>query len=155
MCSALIHNITAADLPIHGFCYGAEGFSVGSDEAGHSGERNGWGVNPISGDGASVSVDTAELRRHRTVVDQQRGNVDHGLDAANHVVSLNDAYGTFCLPFAAMLDDVHVSTTTLLRTLSAKMSTTVTKLDVCADTYDSVDQVHARELDNTTGQLGD
>ncbi|MFC6014487.1 type VII secretion target [Nocardia lasii] len=111
-------------------------------------------MEPISVDGASVSVDTTELRRHSAAVDQQRGNVDYGLAAANHIVGLDDAYGIFCLPFAAMLDDVHVSTTTLLRTLSAKMSTTVANLDVCADSYDSVDNSHARELDNATGQLG-
>lgn len=111
-------------------------------------------MKPISGEGGSVSVDITELRSHSAVVDQQRGNVDYGLEAANHVASLDDAYGKFCLPFAATLDDVHASTTTLLRALSEKMSTTVTNLGICADTYDSVDQANAHDLDNTTGRLG-
>ncbi|MFD3743028.1 type VII secretion target [Nocardia sp. NPDC058633] len=100
-----------------------------------------------------MSVDTTELRSHSAAVDQQRSYTDYGLDAAGHVASLDDAYGIFCLPFAAMLDDVHASTIALLRGLSESMGTTVANLNKCAETYDTVDQGRAQAMGGASSQL--
>lgn len=108
----------------------------------------------ISGGSTRLSVDTTELRHHKTAVDEQRRNVDHALEAANHLAGLDDAYGVICRPFASRLDDVHASTIGLLETLTASLSTTVANLGTCADTYDSVDQNWAKDLDKAAGQLG-
>ena len=108
----------------------------------------------ISGGSTCLSVDTTELRDHKAAVDTQRGNVDYALEAANHIAGLDDGFGVVCRPFAAMLDDVQASTIGLLEKLTASMSTTVTNLGTCADTFDSLDQSRALGLDNTTGQLG-
>lgn len=106
----------------------------------------------MSSDELAVKVD--EIRSHAQKVDGFGDRVGQAADAAAHVASLDDAYGIFCQPFGAMLQEPQQRGVEAIQSSLTALQSMSDKLRQSSDAYESVEEKFGKALQDILEQVG-
>ncbi|MCP2261532.1 putative conserved protein YukE [Streptoalloteichus tenebrarius] len=100
-------------------------------------------------------VDSEQVRSHAGPVGGFAGRAHTAAEAGATVTDLNDAYGLFCRPFAAMLKPAQQRGADALKECAELLDRTVEDLRKVADTYQEAEDKEARRMEEILARLGD
>lgn|SRR5699024_8846401 len=104
---------------------------------------------------SDIRVEATELTRHAGVVRAHADRVGKAAEAANHLASLDDAYGLLCrqLGLPEKLREPQDDTARTIEQLRGMLQRTADNVGQAAVEYQQIEQAHSQQLNGIAADL--